>query len=112
MLPLASHCGPRARLSTRSTGLLCALAACSQLRTVWSTLGWWTASRSGAPMAGSLRWRQSSPTQVWRDTWRGARHQPICSMCCPLMWHLPRFVWLIRHALSRDPSLSFAFQSL
>ena len=33
-------------------------------------------------------------------------------MCCPLMWHLPRFVWLIRHALSRDPSLSFAFQSL
>ena len=32
--------------------------------------------------------------------------------CCPLMWHLPRFVWLIRHALSRDPSLSFAFQSL
>ena len=93
MLPLASHCGPRARLSTRSTGLLCALAACSQLRTVWSTLGWWTApaaSRSGAPMAGSLRWRQSSPTQVWRDTWRGARHQPICSMLVTLLLSLRR----------------------
>ena len=36
----------------------------------------------------------------------------LAAICCPLMWHLPRFVWLIRHALSRDPSLSFAFQSL
>ena len=53
----------------------------------------------------------SAASRMSRRAW-GALHASCCAMCCPLMWHLPRFVWLIRHALSRDPSLSFAFQSL
>ena len=63
-------------------------------------------------VVGLLIHELSASNSRGSDQWLGPLPGTVLSMCCPLMWHLPRFVWLIRHALSRDPSLSFAFQSL